>query len=320
MAVADPTKAQTAKTITPPPFQITPLHQRHRWLNLAIYGKFGTGKTTLAGSSVDVLEMRDVIMVNAESGTLSIEDSEEIKHPELIDQVRVEDFKTVAYVHDFLKKHCTYRDANQIEHLKALQARLFGYDKNVIDEKYEGEDIREVNEDPTTTTKARLRKYRTVIVDSLSEIDTFSMYELLKIDVNTSLDDEVDVAEWPEFRKNNQRMQMLVRAYRDLPMHTILVCNSKYAQDERKVFHYSPGLTGQLKDQVQGFVDIVGYMQSGNSEPKPGQQADNKIIRRLAIQPTRGFDAKNRIASFKQPYFTDPMMQDIMDAFNRKRA
>jgi hypothetical protein len=288
------------------------MHAEHRFIKCLFYGPFGSGKSSLAASAVDVPEMNDILIVDAESGTMSVADAPHIKDRALIDVVRVTDFKTVAYVQEFLKAHCVSRDSLDLNRLKALQARLWGYDLSVIDESHIGPDVVEVVNGQEVTKKARLRKYRTAIIDSLTEIDTFSMYQLLNIQTDMKLDKEMDVAQFAEFRKNNQMMQLLVRAYRDLPMNVIIVCSSQYTQDELKQMHWTPALTGKLSNQVQGFVDVCGYISTG----KPAE-GDKTIPRRLFIQPIGRFDAKNRIASFKDPFIDSPSMKDLMGAFRK---
>lgn len=308
--MSDPTKSQTT-VIKPPPFKVSPLHSSRKYIKELIYGPFGCGKTSLAGSAVDVPQMRDVIMINAESGTLSIEDADHIEHSRLIDQIPATNFTSVASVQEFLKAHCIHRDANDIQRLRNLQARVFGIDPEIIDVESKTDEF----DDEGNLLKARLRKYHTVIVDSLTEIDTYSMYQLLGIKTDMKLDEDMDVAQFAEFRKNNQLMQLLVRAYRDLPMNVILVCSTQYNQDELKQMHWAPSLTGKLASQVQGFVDIVGYMQVG--KPKEGEKT---IPRRLWIQPVGRFDAKNRIASFKESFIDNPTQSKLIAAFRGSKA
>lgn len=308
----DPSKpqsnAQAAAGVTAaPPFMITPLKTEHKFFKGLFYAKFGDGKTSLAGSAVDVPAMNDVLMINAESGEMSIEEADHIKNRYRIDQVRVTDFVTVARVQEFLLAHCKARDAKDIDRLRSLQARLFGYSKDVIDVDAT-EDVFE--EDGFTFKVARLRRYRTVIIDSLTEIDTFSLYQLLGIKTDMKLDADMDVAQFAEFRKNNQMMQLLVRAYRDLPMNVLLVASTQYIQDEMKQMHWTPALTGKLSGQVQGFVDLVGFLQTG--KPAEGSKV---IPRRLYIQPIGKFDAKSRMAAYKEPYIDNPTMQKIWEAF-----
>jgi len=263
---------------------------------MIVYGGYGSGKSTLAASSVDVPEMGDVLLVDAESGDMALEDSDRIKNADKIDRIRAQDFKTVAHVHEFLKMHCKFRDEKNIDGLRNLEARVKGVEPKDV-------------ETP--------RQYKTVIIDSLTEVEQFNLYKLLGIDQNMKLTDtsgesvELDVARFDEFRKNNQMMQLLVRAYRDLPMNVILVCSQQYVQDELKRMHYTPALTGKLSNQVQGFVDIVGHLQVGKIA-----EGQSEAKRRLYIQPVGNFDAKFRKASYKSTYFDDPTMKSIMQVIN----
>jgi hypothetical protein len=333
-ATAGPTKVQTIKELTPAPFQITPIRQSHRYFKCLFYGAYGTGKTTLACTAADVDGMEDVLMINAESGTMSVEEAEHIVNREYIDQVRVTNFNEVAAIQDFLTGHCAARDDNKVKTLKALQFRAFRHPPDLIvdgaeDDVWEptDEDIVQdsekfVRDNPITgqrekLVQARLRRFRTVIVDSVKEIDTFSIYQLLGMKVDMKLDDKAldNVAGWDEFRKNNQKMQLLIRAYRDLKMNVIMVTGAKYTQDEKKIMHWAPDLTGQLAYQIQGFVDVVGYLTNGTPEAETGN-----IPRRLYVQPVGYFDAKCRISSYRKPHFSNPSMRKIMAAFRNSKS
>jgi len=281
----DPTKTSGAAKVVAP-FQITGMQDRDRWLKMILYGKHGAGKTELAGSSVDVEAMRDVVMIDAESGDMTLHDSARIKNPSLIHHIRVTDFKTVAYVQEFLKAYCSARDRGD----KAMMSKLYAQVTGV-----------QTDNPPV---------YRTVIVDSLTEVEVYCVYQLLNIKVDgNNIGDDIDTAGWPEFRKNNEMVKLLVRAFRDLPMHVIFVCAESYTQDEQKKHHYSPALTGKLASQVQGFVDIVGWVTVGPSD------GTSEAPRRVFIQPISGgpkFDAKNRRSVYKAPFFDNPSMSSIM--------
>jgi len=263
-----------------------------RWLKVLVYGNYGKGKTTLAGSSADVPQMRDVLAIDAEAGDLAYEDNPRIQHPDYIEHVRVTTFIQVARVHEFLRSHCIKRDNNDVDGMRRIEAWLKGCNP---------QDIKEP------------RRFRTVIIDSLSEVEAYCAYELMKVDEGTVLTgsaEEIDVMRFDEFRKNNMKIQMVVRAFRDLPMHVILVCSQQYTQDERKRFHYGPMMTGKLSGQIQGFVDIVGYLLTGVPDER------GIAPRRLYVQPIdidgQKFDAKNRRAAYPNAYFEDPTMDTIM--------
>lgn len=283
----DPTKSAGARVVNAP-FQIQSMQTRERWLKMLVYGRHGAGKTDLAGSSVDVESMRGVVMVDAESGDMTLADSDRIKNKDLISHIRVTNWKQVAKVQEYLKAHCTLRDRGDKEGLKRLQAQVTG------------EDPKDINEPMI---------FNTVIVDSLTEVETYCLYGIMSVDTAKVIEGEMEVAGWGEFRKNNEMVKLLVRAFRDLPMHVIFVCAESYNQDELKKFHYTPSLTGKLSSQVQGFVDIVGWLTIGL--PVEGKEAP----RRLYVQAVSGgprFDAKNRRSVFKSAFFEDPTMSTIM--------
>jgi len=266
-----------------PPFQISSIHNKSRWLKLFVYGNYGTGKTRLAGSAALVPQMRDVLMIDAEAGDLTIATQEDTA--EHIDVVRVSTFKELARVQEYLKVHCKLRDEDNEEKLKELEKLLF------------------TDYDPDK----KARRFNTVIIDSLSEAETFSMYQLLGITENTRLDEETQMAEWAEYKKNNSQILRLVRAFRDLPMNVIITSAAAYTQDEFKRFVYQPALTGKLSKQVQGFMDIVGFLvvtADGSGED----------VRRMFVQPSAKYDAKNRLSSYKGSYFDNPSMGSILQA------
>lgn len=218
---------------------------------------------------------------------MSIHDTDRVKMAENIDIIRVTNFRMCSYVKDFLTAHCIARIAGDEKQLLLMQNQLF------------------------PSHDGRLRKYNTVIVDSLSEIEAFNMYELLGIDpsANKSLLDDVPTAEFKEYKQNHTRIQILVRAFRDLPMNVLMTCSQQYEQDELKKYHFTLGLTGKLSGQIQGFFDIVGFLTMG----QPTEEKD--APRRLYVQPVGGkFDAKTRRSSLTKPFFDDPTMSSIMKA------
>lgn len=273
-----------------PPFKMqAPNTAVTKWLKLLVYARPGAGKTTLCMSAVDVPEMGDVLMINAEKGDQVLEDNDRIKRPDLLRDniIPVNDFMTVAKIHEYLKSHCKFRDENNVEKLREYEAWLRGCDISDIDEP---------------------KRFKTVIIDSLTEIDIYCTYGLLGITQDKVLHGEaadIEVARFDEFRKNNQMVQMLMRAFRDLPIHVLATAHETYSEDEQRKKHYMPQLTGQLRTQVTGFFDIVGYL----TFKKEGEN----ITRYLGVQPVANFHAKNRRSVYKKDHFKDPTMKDIME-------
>ncbi len=287
-APSDPSKTAGAARVNAP-FQITGMQDRDRYFKGLFYGKHGAGKTELAASAVDVPAMNDVLMIDAESGDQTIADSVRIKNPEKIHHIRVTNFKQVAFVQEFLKAYCSARDRGDKATMSKLYAQVTGIQ----------------TDNPPV--------YRTVIIDSLTEVEVYCTYQILKINpeakLSEELGDDIETAGWPEFRKNNEMVKLLVRAFRDLPMHVLFVCAEGWTQDEMKRHHYSPQLTGKLSSQIQGFVDMVGWLTVGSATPDQPEAP-----RRMWVQPVSGgpkFDAKNRRSVFRQPFMDNPSMTTL---------
>lgn len=237
--------------------------------------------------------MRDILLIDAESGELTLATIDEPEWgtyvSEYIDSVPVRTFKELARVHEFLKVHCRYRDQDTPEgdaQLKLLERKLMG-------DQYD-------DERPP-------RKYYTAIIDSLTEVETYSMYQLLGITDRTRIDEESMDQGWPEFRKNQTQILRMIRAFRDLPMNIIMTGASEYAQNDSKKFVYKPALTGKLAKQCQGFMDIVGFLAIVNN-------TDGKEVRRMFVKPSERWDAKCRFSSFKEPYWDDPTLKSVLQS------
>lgn len=286
----DPSKTTGQIRAINAPFQITTLHKADRWLKMILYGRHGAGKTELAATAVDVPEMNEVLFISAESGLMTVYDSPRVKAFEKIHNIPVTTFKQVAYIHEFLAAYCKARDAGN----KAAMAKLYS--------QVTGIPVEELSDPPI---------FRTVVIDSLTELEAYCTYGILNIDANKVMrDGDMDVAGWPEFRKNNEMVKLLVRAFRDLPMHIIMTCAEQWTQDEQKRYHYTPALTGKLSAQVQGFVDIVGWITVGQL-----QEGQIEAPRRVYVQPLAAgpkFDAKNRRPVFRGAFFDNPSMGSIM--------
>lgn len=285
-----PGGAGASHSASPGAFQIVSMKRdedsNKGWLNLLLYGAHGAGKTTLLGSAVDVEEMNDVLVVTAEGGTVVFEDNSRIDNYDMLDVVKIDRIEQFQKVYEFLKTHCAWRDRpDKEEDLMKLQTMV-------------------------GLSNDRLRRFRTVIVDSLSEIEALNLAKILNLDaLGLDAGDDMEVAGFPQFRKNNHIIQRIVRQFRDLPIHFLVTCAQSYTQDERKAYHYAPKLTGQLTGIVQGFFDVVGWLVVGNkvSETEPGP-------RRLFVQPQSApkADAKCRLAGYKKDYFDNPTMSSIM--------
>ena len=280
-----------------PSFTIPVRRANLPWFKGLVYGDYGAGKTWLWGTAAAVPEMRDVLMISAEAGDLTLFDPENKIPFHLVDPIKVTDFKTVARIYDFLKLHCQLRTTIEQSPPGSVESkdtfeRLVRLQKVVMPDMEEG---------------TRIRQYRTVIIDSLTEVEAYCMAQLLGINDATRMDEEDQGAEWAEYKKQHQMVQRMIRNFRDLPMHVLFTASRAYVQDEMKRHIYSPMMTGKLSAQVQGFMDMVGYLVVGQSEAE-----DKPLPRRLYVQPNPRFAAKSRFSAYRGAHFDNPTMEKIL--------
>jgi AAA domain/LAGLIDADG-like domain len=257
-----------------------------------------THNTLLAGTSVEVPAMRDVLMISAEAGDLTLFDPESNIPFTLIDIVHVTDYRTTARVHEFLKLHCEYRDQAAAGDKEAIDI-LFRLQNRLM---------------PGVPDPERLRLYRTSIIDTITEVETYCMQQLLGISDTTLIDEEVGGPEWAEYNKQRLMIHRLIRNFRNLPMNTIFTCQRQFKENERKIKNYLPAMTGKLSNEVQGFMDMVGFLVVGDLPSPTDEDPDPTAPRRMFIQPGPRYVAKNRFRQYKKSYFDNPTALSIFEA------
>src|SRR3954464_14530250 len=152
--------------------------------------------------------------------------------------------------------------------------------------------------------------YRTVVLDSLTEIQKFSMYSIME---KRSVDalargDEVDpdipgIREWG---KNIEQTRKFVRAFRDLPVHTVFTALSKDDKDpktgKRKTL---PSLSGKVAQEVPAFLDVVVYYYI--------KRVEDEERRMLLCNATEGNTAKDRTGKLPM-VVEEPTMKKVFES------
>jgi len=263
-----------------PGFKITFPHEEKKYIKMLIYGDFGTGKTHLCGTAQDVKEMQNVLNIDAEGGNKVLANRGDIP------SIRVKKFSELSDIFEYLRAHCMFRDTNNVEMLKASEAY------------FRGVDVKEIN---------KPRIYNTVMIDSISEVARYCMYDLLGIDTDTiKLDAQLAQPEYKEWNALMEKIRLLIRKFRDLPMHTFFVASRQWDKDEQNRQLFTPNVQGKLANEIQGFMDHVGYYTLEKNEA-------NEVHRFLILQPGKTYQAKNRFSKFTGVYIQDPIMNDIYE-------
>lgn len=294
-AQAKPAAAEEKPKVQP--FVIERSEHKDYWMKLLIYAAYGAGKTTFAGGALDIEDMNDVLFIDAEGGTLVL--------PEGIDVVRIKRYDQMARVKDFLRLHCRYRDepgGPNREKLAKLESQLRGEEVAPEDAKL----------------------YRTVIVDSLTEVYQFLQYQITGVDYESqALDLEPEGMEGSTWNKASEMTQLLVRTLRDLPMHVVIVCSEQDVETgggegKAKKILKRPNLPGKLGNKVQGFLNTVGYLEVAAI----GHGESREVVRRLWLQQGHPrFQAKMRlrreIHAEAPRYLDDPHLSDLLELTRR---
>ena len=223
------------------------------YINMLVYGEPGVGKTRLAGSSVLVPELRPVLLIDFEGGTLSL--------------------------------------AGDMREIDVVQPTSLREIDNLYGALYDD------------------MPYRTVIVDSLSELQKFLMQDIMREVVNKDPERDADVAGLREWGKNSEQVRRIVRAFRDLPCNTVFTALADESKDERSgINRVRPALPGKLKGEVAGYVDMVLYMYTREVQVQGTKERQIKSL--VLTQGTERQVAKDRSGTLPLLIET-PTMQTI---------
>lgn len=230
--------------------QIVSVAERDPWINMLLYGHPGAGKTVLAGSADAVDEMCDVVVVDVEGGTMSLQSF----FPQ-VEVVRVKNFQEMGSV---------YQELKRMQH-----------------------------------------PYKTVVLDSLTEIQKMSMQGIMKEVIAKEPERDPEVPSVREWGKNGEQTRAMVRAFRDLPMNVIFTALAIEEKNPKTgLTEFRPSLNGKLSREVSGFMDIVGYVYT-----KP---IDEKLCRMMLTGTTDTHQAKDRSNRLPQ-VLQNPSMKTIHD-------
>lgn len=240
--------------------QIMDLTEVEAYFKSLWYGQPGVGKTVLAGSVVEVPDMCPVLFVDAEGGTMSVQNKKGIRY------VRVRSYADILEL---------------IKLLRDPEAQKF---------------------------------YKTIVIDSLSEVERIVRMGVVAEAVKNDPSHDREIPYQQDWNRNSERNRRIVRILRDLPYNIIFTALSRDIRDDATgTSNTRIALPGQLADEVAGFIDVVGLLTT------QVVRKDNKrvLIRRLAVQPTGRFVAKDR-SNKLGPVVDQPTMLKIYNLIHGK--
>ena len=270
-------------------FQIGTPGSAARYVKILVYGPYGAGKTWFVASAADVPEMQDVLFIEAEAGKETL-----INFWPDLPRIEISTYSQMARIYEFLKRHCMYRD------LMSPQGPI---------SQEEADGLLLELEQRVTPGISQPHHFRTVIIDSLSEVQKYCMYHILGVQIGKQpLDMEPPTAEFKQWGQDSEMMRLLVRSLRDLPMHVLFACQGQELEGVGKRTVYRPSLPGKLVIEVPGFLDMVGFLFPSDPDDQ------GTVHRRLHLQQNALFAAKNRFSAIKAPYIDDPTVGKLATA------
>jgi hypothetical protein len=151
--------------------------------------------------------------------------------------------------------------------------------------------------------------YRTVILDSLTEVQKFSMAQIMRAVWEADNDRDPDIPSVREWGKNIEQTRRLIRGLRDLPINTIFTALAIEDKDEiTGQRNMRPYLSGKLAGEVAGFLDIVVYMYK--------RQVGDDFERLILTQATDRVTAKDRTTRLPQ-VMQSPTMAQLDSAISK---
>lgn len=142
--------------------------------------------------------------------------------------------------------------------------------------------------------------YKTVVLDPLGELLDKLIAQLKTEGYGTGRGDNV-VLSLPGWGVAKERFKAMLRKFRDLNVNLVLVAHSNEKKDE-EMTTVRPKLQASLDEDICAMMHVVGFMKSVMGP-------DKKQIRRLFLNPTEKYYAKDRLgilpSSMDNPKFDD---------------
>lgn len=130
--------------------------------------------------------------------------------------------------------------------------------------------------------------FKVCCVDSLTELQKMDMKFIMNVapGVEKGIQDP-SVPSQREWAISQDHIRKIVRGFKDLPCHTIFTAHSSEKPDTKNRMTIGPDLPGKLRNQIAGFVDVLGYLYA--------TEMDGEIVRKVQFAKTDTVLAKDRL-------------------------
>ena len=153
------------------------------------------------------------------------------------------------------------------------------------------------------------RTYKTVCVDSLTELQRLDVSEIMRAVVALDSDRDPDVPSPREWQKTLSHMRKICRAYKDLEVNVIFTALAVRKQDEDGAVSIKPSMQGKALDEIPAFFDVVAYLDTIIEK--------DHIERRLITAQHPKYRAKDRLGvSGGHGVVVDPTVPKLWENLN----
>lgn len=146
--------------------------------------------------------------------------------------------------------------------------------------------------------------YRTVAIDSLTELQDLDLRAIMKQAADANANVNIDVPSPREWGITRNHIRQVVRAYRDLPMNTLMTALVLEEKEEGRPTKLYPSLPGKMRGEIAGFMDIVGYYYK--------ERKGSGFVRRMQFTSTTKVLAKDRTGELGDSV-DDPTLPMLMN-------
>ena len=166
-------------------------------------------------------------------------------------------------------------------------------------------------------------KYKTVVIDSLTETQAAMLKEIMRRAAKEDLSRNEFMPQFAEWGQVTGVMREIARAFRDLPMNTVITALTREDKDELTGrTRVRPRMTPALSEELPAFMDACLYLYAAT--PKAGEagsegvNADDDgvtIVRNALLKPTGKYTAKVRAPRGRDvpDFVTDPTFDAIAE-------
>lgn len=158
--------------------------------------------------------------------------------------------------------------------------------------------------------------YKAIGLDNISELQKIDMNDVMleaKRTANNPDNVDIYVPSQREWGKSGERMRIIVRAFRDLPCHTIALAHIEEREDKlTKIPRLWPSMPGKLRHELAGFFSVVGYLSTYDE--------NGEVYRQIQFAKTKRVQAKDRFQALPGSMPGNPTLPQIWQLIKESGA